>query len=169
MCPALEENNSGHSHAHRVIINHSTRAADSGVSRAIQIFCVFVVANGKSLKRLSSQCVGLAFFFIYFPSTGPAVGMRHVQALLIFLNITTLFLGRYNAGVSVVAMTNADTTNPNFTVCPDHKHKRKGSNPLNFYRSTTGRRRRSPTFSPASFGDTFLPSFWAGICASASA
>ncbi|XP_001960797.3 putative inorganic phosphate cotransporter [Drosophila ananassae] len=46
---------------------------------------------------------------------GPAVGMRHVQALLIFLNITTLFLGRYNAAVSVVAMTNADTTNPNFT------------------------------------------------------
>lgn len=45
---------------------------------------------------------------------GPVLGMRHVQALLIFLNITTVFIGRLNVGVSVVAMTNAETTNPNF-------------------------------------------------------
>ncbi|KMY95886.1 putative inorganic phosphate cotransporter [Drosophila simulans] len=45
---------------------------------------------------------------------GPVLGMRHVQALLIFLNITTIFIGRLNVGVSVVAMTNAATTNPDF-------------------------------------------------------
>ncbi|EDW56844.1 putative inorganic phosphate cotransporter [Drosophila sechellia] len=45
---------------------------------------------------------------------GPVLGMRHVQALLIFLNITTVFIGRLNVGVSVVAMTNAATTNPDF-------------------------------------------------------
>ncbi|XP_043644263.1 putative inorganic phosphate cotransporter [Drosophila teissieri] len=45
---------------------------------------------------------------------GPVLGMRHVQALLIFLNITTVFIGRLNVGVSVVAMTNAETTNPDF-------------------------------------------------------
>jgi len=42
--------------------------------------------------------------------------MRHVQALLIFLNITIMFIGRLNVGVSVVAMTNAETTNPDFPV-----------------------------------------------------
>ncbi|XP_034652572.1 putative inorganic phosphate cotransporter [Drosophila subobscura] len=45
---------------------------------------------------------------------GPVVGMRHVQALLIFLNITVMYLGRLNVGVSVVAMTNAESTNPNY-------------------------------------------------------
>ncbi|XP_016952995.1 putative inorganic phosphate cotransporter [Drosophila biarmipes] len=47
-------------------------------------------------------------------NNGPVVGMRHVQALLIFLNITIMFIGRLNVGVSVVAMTNAETTNPDF-------------------------------------------------------
>ncbi|XP_070069245.1 putative inorganic phosphate cotransporter isoform X2 [Drosophila takahashii] len=42
------------------------------------------------------------------------LGMRHVQTLLIFLNITCLYIGRLNVGVSVVAMTNAESTNPNF-------------------------------------------------------
>ncbi|XP_017053603.1 putative inorganic phosphate cotransporter [Drosophila ficusphila] len=45
---------------------------------------------------------------------GPLLGMRHVQTLLIFLNITCLYIGRLNVGVSVVAMTNAESTNPNF-------------------------------------------------------
>ncbi|XP_017053758.1 putative inorganic phosphate cotransporter [Drosophila ficusphila] len=45
---------------------------------------------------------------------GPVVGMRHVQAFLIFLNITTMFIGRLNVGVCVVALTNAETTNPDF-------------------------------------------------------
>ncbi|KAI8037537.1 hypothetical protein M5D96_009690 [Drosophila gunungcola] len=48
------------------------------------------------------------------PDRRPVVGMRHVQALLIFLNISVMFLGRLNVGVSVVAMTNAETTNPDF-------------------------------------------------------
>ncbi|XP_022227601.2 putative inorganic phosphate cotransporter [Drosophila obscura] len=48
------------------------------------------------------------------PNKGPVVGMRHVQTLLIFLNITGMYLGRLNVGVSVVAMTNAESTNPNF-------------------------------------------------------
>lgn len=42
--------------------------------------------------------------------------MRHVQVILIFLNITCLYIGRLNVGVSVVALTNSDSTNPNFTV-----------------------------------------------------
>ncbi|KAH8234393.1 hypothetical protein KR038_009079, partial [Drosophila bunnanda] len=46
--------------------------------------------------------------------TGPVLGMRHVQTLLIFLNITCLYIGRLNVGVSVVAMTNAESTNPDF-------------------------------------------------------
>nr|XP_044251854.1 LOW QUALITY PROTEIN: putative inorganic phosphate cotransporter [Drosophila takahashii] len=45
---------------------------------------------------------------------GPLVGMRHVQILLIFLNITVMFIGRLNVGVSVVAMSHAETTNPDF-------------------------------------------------------
>ncbi|XP_017132054.1 putative inorganic phosphate cotransporter [Drosophila elegans] len=45
---------------------------------------------------------------------GPLLGMRHVQTMLIFLNITCLYIGRLNVGVSVVAMTNADSTNPDF-------------------------------------------------------
>ncbi|XP_068144426.1 putative inorganic phosphate cotransporter [Drosophila tropicalis] len=40
--------------------------------------------------------------------------MRHVQAFLIFLDITAIYMVRLNAGVSVVAMTNAESTNPNF-------------------------------------------------------
>ncbi|KAH8253252.1 hypothetical protein KR032_004505, partial [Drosophila birchii] len=46
--------------------------------------------------------------------SGPALGMRHVQTLLIFLNITCVYIGRLNVGVSVVAMTNAESTNPDF-------------------------------------------------------
>lgn len=48
--------------------------------------------------------------------TGPVVGIRHLQTLLIFLIITTIYLGRLNVGVSVVAMTNAESTNPDFPV-----------------------------------------------------
>ncbi|XP_073844830.1 putative inorganic phosphate cotransporter isoform X2 [Musca autumnalis] len=40
--------------------------------------------------------------------------MRHMQAFLIFLNITVVYIGRLNIGVAVVAMTNAETTNPDF-------------------------------------------------------
>ncbi|XP_023299757.2 putative inorganic phosphate cotransporter [Lucilia cuprina] len=45
---------------------------------------------------------------------GPFFGQRHVQVLLMFLCITVNYIVKYNAGVSVVAMTNAETTNPNF-------------------------------------------------------
>lgn len=46
--------------------------------------------------------------------------MRHVQVILIFLNITCLYIGRLNVGVSVVALTNSESTNPSFTVrCED--------------------------------------------------
>lgn len=44
------------------------------------------------------------------------MGIRHLQALLIFLIITSIYLGRLNVGVSVVAMTNAESTNPDFPV-----------------------------------------------------
>ncbi|XP_023299763.2 putative inorganic phosphate cotransporter [Lucilia cuprina] len=45
---------------------------------------------------------------------GPFLGMRHMQALLIFLNITVVYISRLNIGVAVVAMTNAETTNTDF-------------------------------------------------------
>ncbi|XP_065369044.1 putative inorganic phosphate cotransporter [Calliphora vicina] len=45
---------------------------------------------------------------------GPILGVRHMQALLIFLNITVVYISRLNIGVAIVAMTNAETTNPDF-------------------------------------------------------
>ncbi|XP_034104467.1 putative inorganic phosphate cotransporter [Drosophila albomicans] len=45
---------------------------------------------------------------------GPFLGIRHLQALLIFITITCVYVGRLNVGVSVVAMTNAESTNPDF-------------------------------------------------------
>ncbi|XP_017868714.1 PREDICTED: putative inorganic phosphate cotransporter isoform X1 [Drosophila arizonae] len=45
---------------------------------------------------------------------GPTLGIRHLQALLIFITITSVYIGRLNVGVSVVAMTNAESTNPDF-------------------------------------------------------
>ncbi|EDW61460.1 putative inorganic phosphate cotransporter [Drosophila virilis] len=45
---------------------------------------------------------------------GPLLGIRHLQALLIFITITAVYIGRLNVGVSVVAMTNAESTNPDF-------------------------------------------------------
>ncbi|XP_067632671.1 putative inorganic phosphate cotransporter isoform X2 [Eurosta solidaginis] len=45
---------------------------------------------------------------------GPRFGIRHVQILLLFLNITCVYWGRYSISVLVVAMMNAATTNPDF-------------------------------------------------------
>ncbi|TMW45796.1 hypothetical protein DOY81_009124 [Sarcophaga bullata] len=45
---------------------------------------------------------------------GPLLGQRHMQVFLLFLSITVNYIVKYNAGVSVVAMTNAETTNPDF-------------------------------------------------------
>uniref|UniRef100_A0A1I8NMJ7 Putative inorganic phosphate cotransporter n=1 Tax=Stomoxys calcitrans TaxID=35570 RepID=A0A1I8NMJ7_STOCA len=40
--------------------------------------------------------------------------MRHMQALLIFLDIVVIYISRLNIGVAVVAMTKAESTNPDF-------------------------------------------------------
>ncbi|XP_055919343.1 putative inorganic phosphate cotransporter [Eupeodes corollae] len=45
---------------------------------------------------------------------GPAFGIRHVQVILLFLCLIVNYIGRQNASVSVVAMTNAKSTNPDF-------------------------------------------------------
>ncbi|XP_065368351.1 putative inorganic phosphate cotransporter [Calliphora vicina] len=45
---------------------------------------------------------------------GPILGQRHLQMLLLFLSIVVNFNAKLNAGVAVVAMTNAETTNPDF-------------------------------------------------------
>ncbi|XP_054737729.1 putative inorganic phosphate cotransporter [Anastrepha obliqua] len=45
---------------------------------------------------------------------GPRFGIRHVQTLLLFLNIVAVSVSRLNISVAVVAMTNAASTNPNF-------------------------------------------------------
>lgn len=58
----------------------------------------------------------IIYFYYFFLFLGPRFGMRHLQALLIFLNIVVVYFSRINVSVSVVAMTNANTTNPNFPV-----------------------------------------------------
>ncbi|XP_061387034.1 putative inorganic phosphate cotransporter [Musca vetustissima] len=45
---------------------------------------------------------------------GPVLGQRHLQVFLLFLSITVNYIAKFNAGVAVVAMTNAETTNPDF-------------------------------------------------------
>uniref|UniRef100_A0A1L8EGM1 Putative inorganic phosphate cotransporter n=2 Tax=Haematobia irritans TaxID=7368 RepID=A0A1L8EGM1_HAEIR len=45
---------------------------------------------------------------------GPILGQRHLQIFLLFLSITVNYIAKFNAGVAVVAMTNAETTNPDF-------------------------------------------------------
>ncbi|XP_075156381.1 putative inorganic phosphate cotransporter [Haematobia irritans] len=47
-------------------------------------------------------------------SKGPFVGMRHIQTFLLFFNIVVIYISRLNIGVAVVAMTNANSTNPDF-------------------------------------------------------
>ncbi|XP_054089962.1 putative inorganic phosphate cotransporter isoform X1 [Zeugodacus cucurbitae] len=54
----------------------------------------------------------------------PWFGIRHLQALLIFFNIVVVYFSRINVSVSVVAMTNANTTNPDFPEYDwNEKHK----------------------------------------------
>ncbi|XP_060657164.1 putative inorganic phosphate cotransporter [Drosophila nasuta] len=45
---------------------------------------------------------------------GPIIGIRHLQATLLFLCICVNYIGRNNVSVALVAMTNAATTNPDF-------------------------------------------------------
>ncbi|XP_016928173.3 putative inorganic phosphate cotransporter [Drosophila suzukii] len=45
---------------------------------------------------------------------GPMLGQRHVQSFLLFSAITVNFMTKFNAGVAVVAMTDAESTNPDF-------------------------------------------------------
>ncbi|XP_055919499.1 putative inorganic phosphate cotransporter [Eupeodes corollae] len=45
---------------------------------------------------------------------GPVLGARHLQAFLLFLAIAVCYAGRLNVSVSLVAMTDAETTNPDF-------------------------------------------------------
>ncbi|BFG06418.1 putative inorganic phosphate cotransporter [Drosophila madeirensis] len=47
-------------------------------------------------------------------NTGPAIGQRHVQTFLLFLSIVVNYMAKFNAGVAIVAMTNAESTNPDF-------------------------------------------------------
>jgi len=44
------------------------------------------------------------------------VGIRHVQAALLFLAICVNYIARLNVGVAVVAITDASTANPDFPV-----------------------------------------------------
>ncbi|XP_055919424.1 putative inorganic phosphate cotransporter [Eupeodes corollae] len=44
----------------------------------------------------------------------PILGGRHLQTLLLFLAVVIMYATRQNASVSLVAMTDAKTTNPNF-------------------------------------------------------
>ncbi|XP_017077591.1 putative inorganic phosphate cotransporter [Drosophila eugracilis] len=45
---------------------------------------------------------------------GPMLGQRHMQSFLLFSAIVVNFLTKFNAGVAVVAMTDAESSNPDF-------------------------------------------------------
>ncbi|XP_073845956.1 putative inorganic phosphate cotransporter [Musca autumnalis] len=45
---------------------------------------------------------------------GPFIGQRHVQSLLLFACIAINYMTKYNASISLVAMTNATAANPDF-------------------------------------------------------
>lgn len=45
---------------------------------------------------------------------GPLFGQRHLQVFLLFTSIVVNYVAKFNASVAVVAMTDAETTNPNF-------------------------------------------------------
>ncbi|XP_033149243.1 putative inorganic phosphate cotransporter [Drosophila busckii] len=47
-------------------------------------------------------------------SKGPAIGIRHLQAALLFLAICVNYVARLNVSVALVAMTDAATSNPDF-------------------------------------------------------
>ncbi|XP_017090887.2 putative inorganic phosphate cotransporter [Drosophila bipectinata] len=47
-------------------------------------------------------------------NTGPMIGQRHLQTFLLFMAIVVNYMGKFNAGVAIVAMTNAESSNPNF-------------------------------------------------------
>ncbi|XP_061387037.1 putative inorganic phosphate cotransporter [Musca vetustissima] len=46
--------------------------------------------------------------------SGPFIGQRHVQAVLLFACIAVNYMIKYNTSIALVAMTNAATTNPDF-------------------------------------------------------
>ncbi|XP_055838547.1 putative inorganic phosphate cotransporter [Episyrphus balteatus] len=47
-------------------------------------------------------------------SKGPTLGARHLQTLLLHLSLAICFVSRIHIGIALVAMTDAQTTNPNF-------------------------------------------------------
>ncbi|XP_001986643.2 putative inorganic phosphate cotransporter [Drosophila grimshawi] len=47
-------------------------------------------------------------------NTGPFIGIRHLQAALLFVAIVVNYIARLNVSVAVVAMTNAESSNPDF-------------------------------------------------------
>lgn len=49
---------------------------------------------------------------------GPVIGQRHLQTFLLFMAIVVNYMAKFNAGVAIVAMTNAESSNPNFPVSP---------------------------------------------------
>ncbi|XP_041565962.1 putative inorganic phosphate cotransporter, partial [Drosophila elegans] len=53
-------------------------------------------------------------FFFLRVHIGPVIGIRHLQALLLFLAIVVNYTARLSVSVAVVAMTDAATTNPVF-------------------------------------------------------
>ncbi|XP_030385990.1 putative inorganic phosphate cotransporter [Scaptodrosophila lebanonensis] len=47
-------------------------------------------------------------------SKGPLFGIRHLQTVFLFLCLTFIHIVRLNVGVAIVALTDAESTNPNF-------------------------------------------------------
>lgn len=85
----------------------------------------------------------------------PRLGLRHLQALLLFLGLVVNTILQFNVGVAVVAMTNATSVNAELPVSELHTPPFRL---LYFFlfsflcSTSTGRNQRNPTFSPASIG-----------------
>lgn len=72
------------------------------------------VAISKGLvENFSIHIHSCAYFFL-----GPRFGVRHTQTFLLFYAIAVEYYGRSSIGMSLVAMTHAATTNPNFPEFP---------------------------------------------------
>lgn len=98
---------------------------------------------------MSSQCQAAV--------KGPRIGVRHLQSLLLFLGLTVIHIARLNVSVAIVAMTNADSTNPNFPVSASCQLQSAPAAKLtsSLCRNTIGRNGTNRIFYPVFIGATF--------------
>lgn len=70
-------------------------------------------SQGMKIKKFKlKKIVGVKFVKFL----GPRFGVRHVQCLLVFFGLAVAYALRVNLSVAIVAMTDRNSTNPNFQV-----------------------------------------------------